>query len=249
MKAKKRLIEFLYGFIFINCVWYILSVIIDMNVLPKPTAIYLNLYTLQESEILIHGLASMYRVFAGIGLSLLMGVPVGLLMAYSGLCNKLLNPLIYFTYPIPKTALLPIIMLLFGLGNVSKIFLIILIIVFQIIVTVRDAIIKIPEETYNTIKSLGASTLQILKHVTIPAILPELFTTIRLSIGTSLSILFFTEAFGTHYGIGYYIMDSWTRIDYISMYTGIITISLLGFLLFVFTDSLEEILCKWKYNS
>jgi NitT/TauT family transport system permease protein len=167
-------------------------------------------------------------------------------MAYSKTWNRILNPLVYFTYPVPKTALLPVVMLLFGLGDSSKIIMIFLIVVFVVIVAVRDAVLNIEPQIYYPIKSLGASKWQIFKWITFPAILPELLTNMRVSIGTSLSILFFTEGYGTHYGIGYFILDAWTRIDYMGMYAGIVAISLFGFVLFVLTDMLEEAACKWK---
>lgn len=246
MKARKKIRLFVEGFIVFNILWYIFAVIINLRVLPKPTDIYLNLNNLYGENLYLHVLVSLYRVSTGLIISLILGVSIGLIMAYSSTWNRILNPLVYFTYPIPKTALLPVVMLLFGLGDSSKVIIIVLILVFQIIVAVRDAVINIPEETYNPIKSLGASRPQIFLHITLPAILPELLTNLRLSIGTALSILFFSEAYGTQYGIGYYILDAWTRIDYISMYAGILVLSLLGFLLFILIDILEESLCKWK---
>lgn len=247
MKAWKKIKAFIQGFIIFNILWYLLSVTVNMRVLPKPLDIYLNMNNLYGEKLYIHVLASLYRVAGGLGISLIIGVFIGLIMAYSRMWNRLLNSLVYFTYPVPKTALLPVVMLLFGLGDSSKIIVIVLILVFQIIVAVRDAVINIPSETYNPIRSLGASRLQIFKHITLPAILPELLTTLRLSIGTALSILFFTEGYGTQYGIGYYILDAWTRIDYKGMYAGIVVLSLLGFTLFILIDILEETLCKWKF--
>jgi NitT/TauT family transport system permease protein len=217
-----------------------------MKILPPPTEVYLNMFKLSNQELYKHVLVSLYRVSSGIIVSLIIGSLIGLLMAYSKTWNKILNPLVYFTYPIPKTALLPIVMLLYGLGDKSKIIIIVLILVFQIIVAVRDAALNIPYETYNPIRSLGASKLQIFSHITLPAILPELLTTLRLSIGTALSILFFAEGYGTKYGIGYYILDAWSRISYLEMYTGIIILGLLGFVLFMLIDILEESLFKWK---
>jgi NitT/TauT family transport system permease protein len=217
-----------------------------MKILPSPTEVYLNMFKLSNQELYKHVLVSLYRVSSGIIISLIIGSLIGLLMAYSKTWNKILNPLVYFTYPIPKTALLPIVMLLYGLGDKSKIIIIVLILVFQIIVAVRDAALNIPYETYNPIRSLGASKLQIFSHITLPAILPELLTTLRLSIGTALSILFFAEGYGTKYGIGYYILDAWSRISYLEMYTGIIILGLLGFVLFMLIDILEESLFKWK---
>lgn len=246
MKVIRSLKNFLQGFIMVNILWYIAAVVINMRVVPKPSEVYLSFDKLYSSDMGLHVLWSLYRVCGGIGISLLIGVPLGMLMAYSRGWNRVLSPLVYFTYPVPKTALLPILMLLFGLGDVSKIILIVLIVVFQVIVSVRDSVLNISTEVYNPIKSLGASKLQILKHITLPAILPELITNIRLSIGTALSILFFTEAYGTSYGVGYYIMDAWTSIDYIGMYLGIIIMSLLGFVVFILIDIIEEKICRWR---
>lgn len=246
MKAKKRIKLFLQGFVMVNVLWYVLAVIVDLHVLPTPTEVYLNLGNLYDTRLHIHILASLYRVVLGIAISLLLGVSTGLLMAYSKTWNRILNPLVYFTYPVPKTALLPVVMLLFGLGDTSKVIIIVLIVVFQVIIAVRDAALNIPSETYNPIRSLGASKLQIFRYITFPAIMPELLTNLRLSIGTALSILFFAEGYGTQLGIGYYILDAWTRIDYMGMYAGIVAISLFGFVLFVLTDILEEAVCKWK---
>lgn len=246
MKWKRKIKLFLQGFVIVNVLWYILAVLVDLRVLPTPLDVYLNLNNLYDNRLHIHISASLYRVVLGIGISLILGVFIGLLMAYSKAWNKILNPLVYFTYPIPKTAMLPVVMLLFGLGDTSKVIIIVLIVVFQVIIAVRDAVLNISPETYNPIRSLGASKLQIFKYITFPAILPELLTNLRLSIGTALSILFFAEGYGTQLGIGYYILDAWTRIDYIGMYAGIIAISLFGFVLFVLIDILEEAVCKWK---
>ena len=246
MKSKDKIKLFLQGFLLINIIWYLFAIIVDTRVLPTPIAVYMNLNDLYDSRLHIHILASLYRVILGVGISLLLGVIIGLLMAYSKTWNKILNPLVYFTYPIPKTALLPVAMLLFGLGDSSKVIVIVLILVFQVIIAVRDAVLNISQETYNPIRSLGASKRQIFRYITLPSILPAMLTNLRLSIGTALSILFFAEGYGTQLGIGYYILDAWTRIDYIGMYAGIIAISLFGFVLFVLIDILEEATCSWK---
>jgi NitT/TauT family transport system permease protein len=246
MKIGESIKTFIKGFIMINIMWYLAAVILQMRVLPNPLDVYMAFGKLFEKHIMLHILASLWRVFAAIISSFLVGMPFGIIMAYSKSWNSVLNPIVYFTYPIPKTALLPMVMLLFGLGDKSKIIVISLIVIFQIIVGVKDAILNIPPEFYDPLKTLGASKYQVFKFVTLPAILPEAITSLRYAIGISLSILFFIEGFGTRYGIGYFILDSWTRIDYISMYGGIIVVSILGFALFIIADLLEEKLCRWK---
>jgi NitT/TauT family transport system permease protein len=167
-------------------------------------------------------------------------------MGYNRRVNKLLGPMIYFSYPVPKLALLPIIMTLFDLGETSKVIIVVLIIVFQLIITIRDAVRNISRENYYVLISFGATGLQKMRHITFPAILPEIFSSLRVALGIATSALFFIETFGTDEGLGFYITDSQMRVDYIQMYFGIIVLSLIGFALFLIVDLLDSLLCKWK---
>lgn len=237
---------FLQGFFLLNLIWLIAAVCMQTTVIPNPVVVYQNFGSVFANDILIHILYSLKRIAVGLALSLAIGIPIGILMAYSEKANKVLYPLIYFSYPIPKTALLPIAMLLLGMRDGSKIAIIFLIIVFQVIVSVRDSVRNIDETMYEVTVSAGATRGQIIRHITLPAILPELLTSIRVSLGTAVSILFFVEGYGTKYGMGYYIVDAWSRIDYIDMYIGIIVISIIGFALFVTVDFISDKLCKWN---
>lgn len=249
MRELKKIWTFIQGFIILNILWYIFSIIMNSRIVPKPHEIYTYLPKLFESDFQVHIIASLYRVVIGLLIAFAIGTLIGLLMGYSKRVNKLLNPLIYFTYPIPKTALLPVVMTIYGLGDGSKITLIVLISVFPIIVSIRDAVSNITSENYNPLISLGASKIQLFNYVTIPAILPEILTNIRLAIGTSFSVLFFAEAYGTSEGLGYFIQDAWSRINYIEMYSGIVMLSFLGLILFILIDFIESIVCRWKISS
>ena len=218
MKRLNKLWTFSKGFILLNILWYIFSLMMNSRILPSPIKIYANLPNLLKDDFYLHINASLYRVGIGLLISFVIGISIGLIMGYSDKMNKLLNPLIYLTYPIPKMALLPIVMTLFGLGDGSKITMIVLITVFPIIVSVRDSVINVSKENYNMLLSLGAKRLDLFYHVTFPSILPEILTNIRLSIGTAFSILFFSEAYGTNKGVGYFIQDAWSRINYIDLY-------------------------------
>lgn len=245
-KLLNQICLFLEGFLLINIIWYIGYLTVHTTVIPNPLTVYMNFGKVFEDDILIHILYSLNRIGQGLLLSLLIGIPVGILMAYSYRANRILYPLIYFSYPIPKTALLPIAMLLWGMRDGSKVAIIFLIIVFQVIVAVRDSVQNIDPSLYLVTVSAGATKGQIVRHVTLPAILPELLTSLRVSLGTAVSVLFFVEGYGTRYGMGYYIVDAWSRIDYIGMYSGIIVISIVGFLLFAAVDFLSGRLCAWR---
>lgn len=245
-KLLNQICLFLEGFLLINVIWYIGYLTVQTTVIPNPLTVYMNFGKVFGDDILIHILYSLNRIGQGLLLSLLIGIPVGILMAYSYRANRILYPLVYFSYPIPKTALLPIAMLLWGMRDGSKVAIIFLIIVFQVIVAVRDSVQNIDPSLYLVTVSAGATKGQIVRHVTLPAIMPELLTSLRVSLGTAVSVLFFVEGYGTRHGMGYYIVDAWSRIDYIGMYSGIIVISIVGFLLFAAVDFLSGRLCAWK---
>jgi NitT/TauT family transport system permease protein len=236
----------LYSLVLVILLWQALSWLLKLPIIPSPFAVIINIIYIFSAKMQIHLLYSLGRIMGGIALSILLGVPLGFLMGYFHKADKLLSPLIYFTYPVPKIALLPIIMLLFGLGEASKLIMIILIVIFQIIITSRDAVRGIPEEIFRSLRSLGASRVQIFREVIIPASMADVLTAARLALGTAVSILFFTETFGTQYGMGYFIMDAWMRVNYLDMYAGIVILSLMGFCLFTVIDVLERHISSWR---
>jgi NitT/TauT family transport system permease protein len=236
----------LYGALAVLAVWWLLSAIMGRAIIPSPPAVFINLADVFPSHIGIHLLYSLGRIMAGIAISITAGVPLGYLMGYYSRLDRMLSPLIYFTYPVPKLALLPVVMLLFGLGEASKLIMIVMIIIFQIVITSRDAVRAIPEETFRSLKSLGASRWQKLSQVIIPASMPDVLTATRIALGTAVSILFFTETFGTEFGMGYYIMDAWMRVNYLDMYAGIVVLSIMGFAIFTVIDMIESLICSWR---
>jgi NitT/TauT family transport system permease protein len=234
------------GFVLFNTIWYILASWLQLKALPLPTEVYAGYSEAFENGISDHSFASLRRIAYSIGISSVIALALGLWMGYNKRVNKLLGPMIYFSYPVPKLALLPIIMTLFDLGEAPKIIIVVLIIVFQLIITIRDAVRNISRESYYVLISFGATGLQKMRHITFPAILPEMFSSLRVALGIATSALFFIETFGTDEGLGFYITDSQMRVDYIQMYFGIIVLSLIGFILFLIVDLLDNILCRWK---
>ena len=244
--AKDKWQGALYSFVVVVILWGAVAWLLKLPIVPSPGAVLQNILDIFQAKMQVHALASLMRILAGIAVAILLGVPLGFLMGYFERIDRVLSPLVYFTYPIPKLALLPIVMLLFGLGEPSKLIMIVLIIVFQIIITSRDAVKSIPPETYRSLQSLGASRRQMFTEIIFPASLPEVLTATRLALGTAVSILFFTETFGTEYGMGYFIMDAWMRVNYLDMYAGIVVLSFMGFVIFTAIDISENRLCSWR---
>ena len=144
-----------------------------------------------------------------------------------------------------KSWLLPIIILFLGIGDVSKIFLISLILVFQVLVIARDTSRNIPGEYILSLRSLGATKFQMLKYVYIPACLPSTLTSLRLNVAVSIAVLYLAESFATMSGLGYYIMDTWQRLDYKRMYAGVLAMSLIGAAAFILLAEIENRVCRW----
>lgn len=179
-------------------------------------------------------------------IALVSAVPLAITAGRISLVDKLVSPSAQLLYPIPKAALLPIIMLFLGLGDASKITLIALIIFFQLFFVVRDASAGIDQRYIDSIKSLGASRKAIVRHVLIPSILPGLFTALRISSGTATAVLFLAETFASVTGLGWFIVDAWARLNYLDMYAGIVCLSIIGYLLFMLFDLCERLFCSWR---
>ena len=242
---KMVFLSYLIGACALLALWYLIAQAAELPILPSPERVAERLAGIFLSDIAVHGAYSLWRIAAGLCLAILIGFPLGMIMGYFPKADRYLAPIVYLTYPIPKIALLPILMLLAGLGELSKILMIFLIIVFQVVVAVRDGIHAIPKEIYEPLVSLGASFGEIFREILWPASLPKFLTAVRVAMATAISVLFFTETFGTQYGIGYFIMDAWLRVNYLDMYAGIIVLSGIGLLLFGLLDFMEYQTCRW----
>lgn len=228
-------------------VWSCISRIIGKSFLPNPFITFQTLISLAESGILFfHLRASLSRIFFAFTFGFIPAMITGLAAGRSVKLNAFISPIMYLMHPLPKAAFLPLIMLFFGIGEAAKIFLLSFIIFSQILITARDSANRIPQSCADSVRSMGAHRLQIMLHVIIPAVLPDLFTSLRVSLGTVMAVLFLAETFASSSGLGFLIVDAWTRIAYPEMYAAIFSLSLLGLILFVITDIAERIICPWK---
>lgn len=241
---KKNTISSWIGIVGMILIWQILAMITDKNVFPSFFTV-LTAFILHIKVIFIHTLYSSYRLFAGVLLAVCIGMPTGILIGYYKKLSYFFSPIIYFIAPIPKIALLPLIMLLFGIGDVSKIFIIFIIMYFQVVVAAHDAVKNISKDYFIPLRTVQAGNKAILTQIVFPAALPEMFTSIRIGLATGISVLFFAETFGTVWGLGFYIMDMWMRLDYTQMYAGILVLGLLGLTSVNIVNCLQRNICPW----
>jgi NitT/TauT family transport system permease protein len=245
-KGEPKKEVWLLFFVFLG-LWALIARLAGKPFLPGPAAVLRALGTLALSGALWRHLsASLFRILGALGGSFIPAAALGIAAGRSPALNRIVSPLVYLIHPLPKAAFLPVIMLILGLGELSKIFLVGFIVFSQILVNARDGAERIPPELDDSARSLGARLPDLLRHLILPALLPSLFTAFRVSLGTAVAVLFLAETFATGRGLGYLIVDAWTRVSYPEMYAAILALSLMGLLLFRLTDLAEKIFCPWE---
>lgn len=228
-------------------VWKLAALGLGNALLPHPEeALTAFVAALGTTAFWGHFQASAYRAVAAMALAFAFGFPLGVLMGGSSKVDGVLAPFVFLTYPIPKIVLLPVFLLLLGLGDIAKIAMISLILWYQILVTTRDGVRLVNRKYLDSVRLLGGTRRHVALDVLIPAGLPHGFTALRLGTGTSVAVLFFVESFATSSGLGYLIMDAWGRMNYPEMFTGIIGMSALGAALYELANLLERRVCRWK---
>ncbi len=242
----KRAKGILLAGLILTTLWALLAAAIDKPFLPGPVPALLALFELVVDGTLgTHATASLGRVLWALLASFLPASAIGLAAGRSRRIDSIVSPLMYIIHPLPKVAFLPVILLVLGLGEVSKIFLVGLIVFSQILVSARDSARRVPSQLIDSVRSLGASRTDLAIRVIVPATLPDLLTALRVSLGTAIAVLFLAETFATETGLGYLIVESWSRVAYPRMYAAILALSLLGLGLFAAIDIAERLLCPW----
>ncbi len=231
--------------------WQLAALLVNQPILPPPTQVLVTLWAETRSGSLPgHFIASLWRVIASTLLAILAAAPAGLALGQFRRLNAFFSPIIYILYPIPKVVFVPVVLLFLGIGDLSKITVIFLILFFQILVLVRDQAAALHPELIRSVRSLGAGRLALFRFVFLPASIPGVLTALRQSVGTAVAVLYVAELFATQQGLGYYIyLNGSTLFNYPAMYAGVIAMSLLGLGLYFTVDGLQRLLCPWQIKS
>jgi NitT/TauT family transport system permease protein len=240
MKRRINTQAAIIGLLMFFAIWQALAWIIRRPIMPSPLQVLPIFGVSLFGNLGIHFLASTGRVLAAIGVAVVTAVPIGLGLGQLPKVNRIFEPLIAIVYPIPKIVFLPVIYVLMGITDISKIFLIALIIFFHILVVVRDEAANLHPELILSVRSLGAGRRALFRYVYFPACLPAVLTALRVSVGTAIAVLFIAEQSLTTYGLGYYIVvETYQVLRYPEMYAGILAMSLLGLILYFVIYNLE----------
>jgi NitT/TauT family transport system permease protein len=241
----KRAFGYLAATVVLLGLWWLAACALHTPALPTPPVALSSFVT--ELPVLIPAAGiSLMRILVAMGLGMALALPLGLWIGRSPRVDSFAAPLLYLLYPIPKVVFLPVLLVLLGLGNAPKIVLIALVIFFQTLVTARDGARNIAPQYLMSLRSLGAGPLQIARYVVVPATLPEVFTALRINVGTAIAILFLAESIAGTSGLGYFIVEAWGMLNYAAMFAGIIAMAVLGVALYEGLSLLERMLVRWK---
>jgi taurine transport system permease protein len=194
----------------------------------------------------IHIATSLLRIVGAFALAAVLGIPLGLLMGMSGIIRGVFDLVIEFYRPLPPLAYLPLMIIWFGIGETSKILLIFLACFAPVALAARSGVIFASQDQINAAHSMGASRLQVLLHVVLPAALPEILVGLRIGTGVGWTTLVAAEMIAANAGIGQMVLNAsnFLRTDIVMM--GILLIGIFAGLFEFGMRRLERILVPWK---
>ncbi len=205
--------------------------------------------SLRNGQMLNALLPSLWRIFGGFGLAVIVAVPLGLLMGSISLFYRLFEPLTEFIRPIPAAAYIPVAILFLGIGNEMKIFVVFLACLFPILLNTYGGVRGVDPVLVDTGRTFGVSRLKALRQIVFPAALPSILTGMRISLGIALIVAVVSEMIAGNSGIGYFILDMQRVFRVSDMFAGIFTLGLLGFFInFVFLK-IEQHMLRWRGTS
>ncbi len=210
--------------------WWLSSLWLGPYVMPSPWATAIGISELVSRGTLFPSIgASLYRISVGWAIGLLVGAPVGILMGRIRVIRNFLDPYVEILRFIPAIALVTVMVVWFGIGETSKIALIVYTSVFVVVISTTDATLRISQDKILAARSLGAGAGQVLWSVVLPSAVPGIITGARLAMANSFLTIVSAEMVAAREGLGTIIWTSYSfgHIDWI--FAGIVTLGVLGF--------------------
>jgi ABC-type nitrate/sulfonate/bicarbonate transport system permease component len=196
-------------------------------------------------EFLLHVRFSLVRLLLGVLLGGIPAIVLGLIMGWKRALRRIIDPLIALSYPVPKIALLPLVIVIFGIGENSKIILIAISAFFPMLISAVAAVRQINPIYRDVARNYGASRLQIFTKVIMPGSLPVLVSGIRITINTGLLVTLAVELISANEGLGSIIWMAWRTLQMENLYAALVVISMLGLLVNWLLLLVEKLLLPW----
>ncbi len=219
--------------------------------LPSPRAVFgkfllVSTEGFSNSTLLQHTLTSLYRVFTAFFVSCLTAIPIGIMMGVNRVWRGIFDPPIEFYRPLPPLAYLPLVIIWFGIGEFSKIFLIYLAIFAPMALSARAGVRSVSMEQIHAAYSMGATRSQVVWHVIVKSALPEIITGMRIGIGVGWTTLVAGEMVASTRGLGFMVLNASEFLASDVVIMGIIVIGFFAYAFDLLMRHLERVFVPWK---
>lgn len=235
--------------IFLLLLWEFLSQtgLVDIRFFPPPSAIVHTFWEMMMNGILAeHVGISLYRIFLGFLLGVIPGVIIGLLMGLYSPIRHFISPIVMALMPIPTLALLPIIIILFGIGDLSKVITIAGSVFFPVVINTVAGVTTIDTIYLDVAKNYGAGRLNFFLKIAFPGALPVMLEGIQMGQAIALLTIVAAEMMGATSGIGFLIWTSYKAFLLQEMYVGLILISFFGYLFSLLLRGVQKKMLPWR---
>jgi ABC-type nitrate/sulfonate/bicarbonate transport system permease component len=221
--------------------------LIDQRFFPAPSRIFGTFVTVAEDGTLWGNTwATLQRLFWG---SLLGGIPallLGVAMGLSRPIRAIFDPIISATYPIPKSAIFPLLLLVCGLGEGSKIVMVAIGMFYPVLINTATGVLGINKIYLDVGRNFRATRWQVFRTIALPGAVPHIMSGVKLGFGLSLMLIAIAEMIGAKSGLGYMIWNAWELLSVETMYVGLLVIAFLGYGISVLLTELERQFIPWK---
>ncbi|MBD7936537.1 ABC transporter permease [Cytobacillus sp. Sa5YUA1] len=189
---------------------------------------------------------SAYEFSLGFILAMAIGIPLGIFAGWNRIFNSIISPFVSALYVTPKVALLPIIIIAFGIGVASKIVVVFLMAFFPIVMSAQKAMSTLDQNLIKAARSFTASEFQIFKTIALPSTVPFLLNGIRLGLGQGLIAIVVGEMYASTAGIGYHLTHAGQNLKTAEMFVGVVVIAVSGVILTGVIGLIEKRFSSWK---
>lgn len=230
--------------------WQYLAVVVvkDGSVLASPLEVLDKAYEMAivTGELYPHVLASSITFLYGFGLSVMVGVPLGFILASSPLARDYANPWITALYTAPGVAFAPILLLWFGIGAGSKVAIVFLACIFPVLINVHDGMRVVNREYVELARAFRLNRMALFRHILLPASVPFILAGVRLAIGRGLTGVAVAEWFGASQGLGYLIFFAGQTLNVPTLFVGVAVFAGLGIVGFEAVRQVEKYVSHWR---
>jgi len=218
--------------------------------LPAVSSVVATLGQLLASgELMSELFSSLWRMFVGYAISIVLGVSIGLLMGSFRAIYHLLEPITEVLRPIPSPAYVPIAILFLGIDDGMKIFIIAFSAFFPILLNTYSGVRSVDPVQLQTAQTFGVSGFKLLRQIVLPAASPYIFTGMRVSLAVALIVMVIAEMVAASNGIGYFILAAERGFKIREMFAGVITLAIVGYLMNRIFIALENKLMAWHIGA